>query len=51
VNGSRGETEQIEKMEKRIHLDIEYMRNWSLPLDVWIIFKTVHIVVKGDSAY
>jgi Undecaprenyl-phosphate glucose phosphotransferase len=51
VNGSRGETEQIEKMEKRINLDIEYMRNWSLLLDVWIIVKTIRIVIKGESAY
>jgi putative colanic acid biosynthesis UDP-glucose lipid carrier transferase len=51
INGARGETEQIEKMEKRINLDIEYMRNWSLPLDVWIIFKTIRTVIRGDSAY
>lgn len=40
VNGSRGETETVDKMEKRIDYDLEYLRNWSLRLDLAIIFKT-----------
>jgi putative colanic acid biosynthesis UDP-glucose lipid carrier transferase len=52
VNGYRGETEVIEKMEKRIELDLEYMRNWSLPLDIWVILKTAWITIKGgENAY
>jgi putative colanic acid biosynthesis UDP-glucose lipid carrier transferase len=51
VNGYRGETETIDKMEKRIEYDLEYLRNWSLSLDFWIIVKTVLIVVKDQNAY
>lgn len=51
VNGYRGETETIDKMEKRIKYDLEYLRNWSLSLDFWIIFKTALIVVKDRNAY
>jgi len=51
VNGYRGETETLDKMEKRIEYDLEYLRNWSLSLDFWIIVKTVLIVVKDRNAY
>jgi putative colanic acid biosynthesis UDP-glucose lipid carrier transferase len=51
VNGCRGETEIIDKMEKRIEYDIEYLRNWSLSLDFWIIIKTALIIVRDRNAY
>ncbi|MDR2881058.1 MAG: undecaprenyl-phosphate glucose phosphotransferase [Azoarcus sp.] len=51
VNGYRGETESIDKMEMRIEYDLEYLRNWSLSLDFWIIAKTALIVVKDRNAY
>jgi putative colanic acid biosynthesis UDP-glucose lipid carrier transferase len=51
VNGYRGETETLDKMEKRIEYDLEYLRNWSLSLDFWIIIKTALIVVKDRNAY
>lgn len=51
VNGYRGETETIDKMEKRIEYDLEYLRNWSLGLDLWIIVKTALVVVKDRNAY
>ena len=51
VNGYRGETETIDKMEKRIEYDLEYLRNWSLSLDFWIIVKTVLILVKDRNVY
>jgi len=51
VNGYRGETETLDKMEKRIEYDLEYLRNWSLSLDFWIIVKTVLIVAKDRNAY
>jgi putative colanic acid biosynthesis UDP-glucose lipid carrier transferase len=51
VNGYRGETETIDKMEKRIEYDLEYLRNWSLSLDFWIIVKTVLTLVKDRNAY
>ena len=41
VNGWRGETEVLEKMEKRIIHDLMYIRNWSLSLDIKILFLTL----------
>ena len=40
INGARGETDTIEKMEARIDYDLEYLRNWSLRLDLSIVFQT-----------
>jgi putative colanic acid biosysnthesis UDP-glucose lipid carrier transferase len=51
VNGYRGETELLEKMEARIDFDLDYLRNWSLPFDFYIIFKTISVVVKDQNAY
>ena len=51
VNGYRGETDTLEKMKERIDYDLEYLRNWSLRLDLYIIAKTVWVVLKGDNAY
>lgn len=52
VNGLRGETDTLDKMQARIEYDIDYLRNWSLRLDVYIILKTVWVVAKGqDGAY
>lgn len=41
VNGFRGETRELEKMQTRIDYDLKYLRHWSLFLDLKIIFKTV----------
>ncbi len=51
VNGHRGETEQLEKMEARIEFDLDYLRNWSLKLDLAIIAKTVLVVAYDKQAY
>jgi putative colanic acid biosynthesis UDP-glucose lipid carrier transferase len=51
VNGYRGETETVEKMQKRIEYDLEYLRTWSLGLDLWIIVKTVAVVFRDRNAY
>jgi putative colanic acid biosynthesis UDP-glucose lipid carrier transferase len=51
VNGFRGETESLEKMEGRIRCDLDYLRNWSLRLDLLIIFRTIRLVFKDASAY
>ncbi|MCM1320668.1 MAG: undecaprenyl-phosphate galactose phosphotransferase WbaP [Bacteroides sp.] len=37
--------------EERINLDTYYIRNWSIWLDLWIIIKTIWVVVKGKGAY
>lgn len=51
VNGCRGETEVLEKMEARIDYDLDYLRNWSLPFDFYIIFRTVGVVFKDRNAF
>jgi putative colanic acid biosynthesis UDP-glucose lipid carrier transferase len=51
VNGWRGETETLDKMQKRIEYDLAYLRNWSLALDLTIILRTVLVVMKQRAAY
>jgi putative colanic acid biosysnthesis UDP-glucose lipid carrier transferase len=52
VNGARGETDTVEKMKRRIDFDLEYLRNWSLRLDLNIIWRTVMLALRGDrNAY
>jgi putative colanic acid biosynthesis UDP-glucose lipid carrier transferase len=46
VSGFRGSTINIEDMEQRVKLDIEYLEKWSLWLDLQIIFKTFYAVFK-----
>ena len=41
VNGFRGETDELWKMEKRVEYDMEYIRTWSFWRDLKIVFKTV----------
>jgi putative colanic acid biosynthesis UDP-glucose lipid carrier transferase len=51
VNGLRGETETLDKMQARIEYDLDYLRHWSLGLDLKIIFMTVGVVFKDQYAY
>jgi len=51
VNGLRGETDTIDKMKARVEYDLEYLRNWSLALDMQIILRTVRLVVFDRHAY
>jgi len=51
VNGMRGETETLDKMEARIQYDLDYLRSWSLWLDLWIIVKTVKVVLSKENAH
>ena len=51
VNGFRGETDTVEKMQARIEHDLAYLRGWSLLLDLQIILKTVVVVLKKQNAY
>ena len=49
VKGFRGETKKLEDMEGRVRLDVWYIENWSLSLDINIIFHTVWNLFKGDA--
>jgi putative colanic acid biosynthesis UDP-glucose lipid carrier transferase len=51
VNGLRGETDTVQKMARRVEYDLEYLRNWSLGLDLLIIFRTAKLVFLDRSAY
>jgi putative colanic acid biosynthesis UDP-glucose lipid carrier transferase len=51
INGYRGETETIDKMRARVEYDLEYLRNWSLALDLKIILRTVPLMILDRSAY
>lgn len=51
VNGFRGETSRLDQMARRIELDVWYINNWSLRLDLQIIFRTAFEVVRGRNAY
>lgn len=51
VNGLRGETDVLEKMQGRIEHDLYYLQNWSIWLDLWIIVRTVVVVLRRDNAY
>ena len=37
--------------EERINLDSYYIQNWSIWLDMWIIIKTIWVVLRGKGAY
>ena len=51
IHGQRGETDTIEKMQARVEYDLEYLRNWSLGLDLQIIARTIKLVFFDRSAY
>jgi putative colanic acid biosynthesis UDP-glucose lipid carrier transferase len=51
VNGQRGLLETQDQLQARTDLDNEYIENWSLWLDVKILFKTVSVVLKATNAH
>ncbi len=51
VNGLRGETSTLDKMQARVRYDLDYLRSWSLWLDLWIIVKTVKVVITQQNAH
>ena len=51
INGWRGETDTIEKIEQRVKHDLEYIDRWSLALDLYILMKTPFALLKSENAY
>lgn len=51
INGYRGETDTLDKMQQRINYDLEYLRNWSLSLDLQILIKTALVFLRDQNAY
>jgi Undecaprenyl-phosphate glucose phosphotransferase len=51
VNGWRGETDTSEKIQKRVEHDLYYIDNWSVLLDLYILFKTPFALLGGENAY
>lgn len=51
IKGYRGETDTVEKMEKRIDYDLMYVRSWTLSLDLKIIIKTAVLAFVSKNAY
>lgn len=50
VNGHRGEMKGPQDIEDRVKHDLEYIRNWSLWLDIKVLFQTIGAVVLGRNA-
>lgn len=51
VNGYRGETDTLQKIEKRVEYDLEYIENWSILFDLYILLKTIPSVLFSKEAY
>jgi putative colanic acid biosynthesis UDP-glucose lipid carrier transferase len=51
VNGLRGETETLDKMEQRVRYDLYYIENWSLLFDLYILLRTPLALLKSENAY
>lgn len=48
VSGCRGETERLEEMQARVAYDIEYLRHWSVMLDLRILWSTFLMLVRRE---
>jgi putative colanic acid biosysnthesis UDP-glucose lipid carrier transferase len=51
VNGLRGETRELKQMEARVRYDLEYLRCWSLELDLEILARTAVRVLNDSKAF
>ncbi|WP_026970997.1 undecaprenyl-phosphate glucose phosphotransferase [Aliagarivorans marinus] len=51
INGCRGETDTLDKMERRVAYDLEYIQKWSLGMDIKIVFLTVFKGFTSEQAY
>ncbi|MDD1532477.1 undecaprenyl-phosphate glucose phosphotransferase [Bradyrhizobium sp. WBOS4] len=51
INGYRGETSTIDMMARRVEFDLWYINNWSMALDLSILFRTLLVAFGRPSAY
>jgi Undecaprenyl-phosphate glucose phosphotransferase len=52
IHGWRGETDTVDKIMQRVHHDLYYIENWSLPLDFYIVFMTpFSLVSRNENAF
>ena len=51
INGWRGETDTVEKIEQRVAHDLHYIEHWSIWLDIEILLKTPLVVLRGENAF
>ncbi len=51
INGWRGETDSREKIQRRVECDLFYIENWSILLDIYILFRTPFALLRTESAY
>jgi len=51
INGYRGETDTLDKMEGRVHYDLKYIQTWAISLDLKIIFLTIFKGFTDRNAY
>jgi putative colanic acid biosynthesis UDP-glucose lipid carrier transferase len=51
VSGARGETDTLEKMQKRVEFDVWYINNWSVWLDFSIMIRTIFVVFSRNNAH
>jgi putative colanic acid biosynthesis UDP-glucose lipid carrier transferase len=49
INGYRGEITNPVQIQMRVNKDLWYLENWTLWLDIQILFLTVYYVIKGDE--
>jgi lipopolysaccharide/colanic/teichoic acid biosynthesis glycosyltransferase len=51
INGWRGETDTVEKIQRRVELDLHYIGNWSLWFDFYIIARTSLGLFRDPNAF
>jgi Undecaprenyl-phosphate glucose phosphotransferase len=51
IHGWRGETDNQEKIQRRVEHDLYYIENWSILLDVYILMRTPLALLRSENAY
>src|SRR5690606_35550656 len=50
VNGCRGETRNADSVRRRVDFDLRYIQRWSIALDIFIILRTLILIVRDPNA-